>query len=291
LRGLGHDVVALAREPGQGLTAIGSIGPDTAFAPQLAGAEAVVHLMARVHAPKSAAHLYEPDNVEVPLALARAALTAGVRRFVFVSSVKVMGDVSPPAGFVETDTPAPTDAYGASKLAAERGLRALSRETGLELVILRPPLIHGAGARANLRALLKLVRSGWPLPFGLVDNRRSLLGRDNLVDLIGLTLIHPSAPGQTFFASDGDAVSTADLIRRIAAADGRRALLLPVPPALIRAGLAALGRQGLADRLLGTLVVDASHLRRTLGWVPPLSLDEGLLRFVAGAPSRPLTKS
>jgi nucleoside-diphosphate-sugar epimerase len=290
LRALGHDVLALSRRTGPGLIAIGSCTPATDFTPLLAGADAIVHLMARVHAPASAPELYDTDNVEVPLALARAAAAAGVNRFVFVSSVKVMGDISPSAGFVETDTPQPADAYGRSKLAAERGLRALARETGLELVTLRPPLIHGPGARANLAALLGLVRSGWPLPFGAIDNRRSLIGLDNFVDLIGLTLIHPSAPGQVFFASDRDPVSTPELIRRIAHADGRPARLLPVPPTLIRAGLSALGRRGLADRLLGTLAVDESHLARTLGWTPRLGLDEGLLRFVRGEPPLNRTK-
>lgn len=279
LRALGHEVVALSRKPGTGLTALGDLTPQTDFAPVLEGADAIVHLMARVHAPRSAPELYEADNVAVPLRLARAAVKAGVPRFVFISSVKVMGDISPPAGFVETDTPAPADAYGASKLRAEEGLRALAAETGLELVILRPPLIHGPGARANLALLMRLVMSGLPLPFGAVDNHRSLLGVDNLADLIGLALIHPRAAGGTFFATDGPPVSTAGLCREIAAAFGRPARLVPVPRKLVLWALLALGRRGLADRLLGNLAVDDAHLRATLGWAPLLSRQEGLERM------------
>lgn len=271
--------MALSRRPGPGLASLGDLTPATDFAPVLAGADAVVHLMARVHAPNSAPELYEADNVGVSLALAQAAVAAGVRRFVFISSVKVMGEISPPLGFVETDTPLPTDPYGASKLRAEVGLRALAAETGLELVILRPPLIHGPGARANLALLMRLLMSGLPLPFGAVDNHRSLLGVDNLADLVGLALIHPRAAGGTFFATDGPPVSTNGLCRELAAALGRPARLLPVPRTVLRAGLLALGRRGLADRLLGNLAVDDAQLRATLGWAPPHSRQEGLERM------------
>ncbi|WP_081624430.1 SDR family oxidoreductase [Thioalkalivibrio sp. AKL7] len=266
---------------------IGSIGPDTQWADAVSGVDAVVHLAARVHV------MDEPEadpleafrrvNVEGTLRLARQAAEAGVRRFVFVSSVKVNGEETPTAQpFREADSPAPEDPYGVSKREAEDGLRALSAETGLEVVIIRPPLVYGPGVGANFGSLLRWVRKGVPLPLGAVtQNRRSLVALDNLVDLIVTCLDHPAAAGETFLVADGEDVSTAGLLRKVGDALERPARLVPVPVWMLRAGATALGKREMARRLLGSLQVDVSKAREVLGWVPPVSLDEGLRRAVA----------
>lgn len=276
------------------MRAIGTVTAETDWAPLLSGAGAVVHLLARVHAPGASAASHHADNCDVTRALAAASAAAGIRRFIFISTVKVMGETSPPGGWRETDRPMPEGPYGESKLAAERALHEIAQGSRLDPVVIRPPLVHGPGARANLAALARLVESGWPIPLGAVHNARSLVGVDNLADLVGLCLIHPRAAGETFFVADGPPVSTTALIRLLAAALSRPARLLPVPAPLLAMGLAALGRRGLADRLLGNLAVDTTHLGRTLGWTPPLSLEAGLSRLAAASRrpprARPLPK-
>nr|WP_244406393.1 SDR family oxidoreductase [Thioalkalivibrio sp. K90mix] len=263
-----------------------SLGPDADWIGALQGVEVVVHAAARVHV------MDEPEadpleafrrvNVEGTLRLARQAADAGVRRFVFVSSVKVNGeDTSSRQPFRETDASAPEDPYGVSKREAEDGLRALSAETGLEVVIIRPPLVYGPGVGANFGSLLRWVNKGVPLPLGAVtQNRRSLVALDNLVDLIVTCLDHPAAAGETFLVADGEDVSTAGLLRKVGDALERPARLVPVPVWMLRAGAAALGKREMARRLLGSLQVDASKAREVLGWTPPVSLDEGLRRAV-----------
>ena len=266
---------------------VGAIDGATEWADTLAGVDAVVHLAARVHV------MDEPEadppeafrrvNVEGSLRLARQAAEAGVRRFVFVSSVKVNGEETPMGQpFCEADVPAPEDPYGVSKREAEDGLRALSAETGLEVVIIRPPLVYGPGVGGNFGSLLRWVHKGVPLPLGTVtQNRRSLVALDNLVDLILTCLDRPAAAGETFLVADGEDVSTAGLLRKGGDALERPARLVPVPVWMLRAGAAALGKRKMARRLLGSLQVDASKAREVLGWVPPVSLDEGLRRAVA----------
>jgi len=262
------------------------LGADADWSGGLQGVEAVVHLAARVNV------IDEPEadpleafrrvNVEGTLRLARQAAEAGVRRFVFVSSVKVNGEETPTGQlFREADAPAPEDPYGVSKREAEDGLRALSAETGLEVVIIRPPLVYGPGVGANFGSLLRWVHKGVPLPLGAVtQNRRSLVALDNLVDLIVTCLDHPAAAGETFLVADGEDVSTAGLLRKVGDALERPARLVPVPVWMLRAAPAALGKREMARRLLGSLQVDASKAREVLGWVPPVSLDEGLRRAV-----------
>lgn len=258
------------------------------WSPLLEGCEAVVHTAARVHVMRDSAtdplHAYREANVAGTLSLARQAATAGVRRFVFISSIKVNGvqtEVGRP--FTGDDISAPLDAYGVSKNEAEQGLRALAAKTGMEIVIIRPPLVYGPGVKANFLSMMHWLNRGLPLPLGAVtDNRRSLVALDNLVDLIVTCLDHPVAANETFLVSDGEDLSTADLLRRLARAMGVPARLLPVPVWLLQAGAAALGKRAMMQRLCGSLQVDIAKTRDLLGWRPPVSVDEGLRRAVEG---------
>jgi nucleoside-diphosphate-sugar epimerase len=274
-------------DPRANVVRVGDLGTGTDWGRALAGCDAVVHCAARVHVMADDATdplaAYRHANTEGTVALANQAAAAGVRRFVFLSSIKVNGEATRPgAAFTERAAPAPRDPYGISKLEAERRLAEMARSNGMELVILRIPLVYGPGVKANFRDMVRWLERGVPLPFGAITrNRRSLLALDNLVDLILLSLVHPAAPGQVFLASDGEDLSTADLLRRTAAALGVGARLIPVPTAILAAGAALLGRRDLWQRLGGSLQVDSSHARRLLGWAPPLAVDEGLRRVVA----------
>lgn len=272
--------------------AVGDIHEATDWSAALNGCPAVIHLAARVHVMNELAsdplREFRRTNVEGTMHLARQAASAGVRRFVFVSSVKVNGE-STTSGhpFTAADAPAAQDAYGISKWEAEQGLRQIAADTGMEVVIVRPPLVYGPGVKANFASLMHAVQRGIPLPLGLVtSNRRSLVALDNLVDLLMTCIQHPAAANQTFLVSDGEDLSTAALIRRMGQAMGKPARLLPVPPALLQLGAAAVGKRSVAQRLLGNLQVDIAHTRTTLGWTPPVSVDEGLRRATAGMVQR-----
>jgi nucleoside-diphosphate-sugar epimerase len=265
-----------------------ALGPDADWREALAGANAVVHAAALAHSigdtRADQLALYRRVNGEGALTLARQAAQAGVKRFVFVSTIKVMGEESPPGrAFTSADAPQPFDVYAISKWEAEQGLAAIARETGMEVAILRPPLVYGPGVKANMRSLIRLVQSGIPLPLGAIANRRSLVGADNLAGALKLLALDPRASGGTFFIKDTD-LSTPDLIRAIAKALGRPPRLLPVPDWLIRWGTRLIGRPGIADRLLSSLVADDGPLRQGLGWNPLITLDEGLRRMVAPVP-------
>ncbi|MFT3717978.1 NAD-dependent epimerase/dehydratase family protein [Pseudorhodoferax sp.] len=267
--------------------AVAPLGPQADWSAALRGASAVLHLAARAHVLRDPAAdplaAYRAVNTAGTLRLAEQAAAAGVRRFVFASTVKVHGESTPAdRPFTEDMAPAPQDPYALSKWEAEQGLAAIAARTGMEVVVVRPPLVYGPGVRANFAALVRAVARGWPLPLGAIDNRRSLVGLDNLVDLLLLCLEHPAAAQQTFLASDGEDLSTPALLRRLAAAMGRPARLLPVPPALLRAGAGLLGRGAAVERLCGSLRVDIAKARRVLGWAPPLGVDEGLRRTVQG---------
>ncbi|WP_018145916.1 NAD-dependent epimerase/dehydratase family protein [Thioalkalivibrio sp. AKL6] len=264
-----------------------ALGPLEAFGGEVGlpgGLEAVVHLAARAHV------LDEPEadpmeafrrvNVEGTLRLARQAADSGVRRFLFVSSVGVNGNVSR-RPFTERDAPVPQEPYAVSKYEAEVGLWDLAAKSGMEVVVIRPPLVYGPGAPGNFGSLLRWVDKGVPLPLGAVtENRRSLVALDNLVDLMVTCLEHPAAAGETFLVADGEDVSTAGLLRKVGDALERPARLVPVPVWMLRAGASALGKGEMARRLLGSLQVDASKAREVLAWTPPVSLDEGLRRAV-----------
>lgn len=260
----------------------GDMDPGTNWEPALTGVNAVVHLAARVHVMREMATEplaeFRRVNVSGTLNLARQAAAAGVQRFVYLSSVKVNGESG---RYTEADPPAPEDPYGISKHEAELGLRGMAAESGLEVVIIRPPLVYGPGVRANFQALMRAVARGVPLPLGAVDNRRSLVALDNLVDFIVTCLAHPSAANETFLVSDGEDLSTTDLIRRLGRAMDRPARLIPVPASVLMTAATLLGRRDVARRLLGSLQLDTSKARQRLSWVPPISVDEGLRRAAA----------
>ncbi len=260
-----------------------SLSPDEDWTGALAGASVVIHCAARVHVMKEA----EVDplaefrliNVDGTLRLARQAADAGARRFIFISSIGVNGGETFAQPFTAGDDPAPHTPYAVSKREAEAGLRTLAAEKGMEVVIIRPPLVYGPSAPGNFSSLMKWLTSGIPLPLGgITENRRSFVFLDNLVDLIVTCIDHPAAANQTFLVSDDEDLSTAALLRRMAAALGRPARLIPVPAGLITLGGKLIGRPGIAQRLCGSLQVDIGKTKALLGWSPPISVDEGLRR-------------
>jgi UDP-glucose 4-epimerase len=246
----------------------------------LNGADCVVHTAARVHVMNASVEElpeFRAVNVEGTLRLAEAAAEAGVRRFVFVSSIKVNGESTTPGKpFRAGDIAAPEDPYAVSKHEAEQSLAALGRRTGLEVAIVRPPLVYGPGVKANFRALINAVDRGVPLPFALVNNRRSLVAVANLADLLARCVVHPHAAGRTFLVSDGEDLSTPQLIRLIATALGRPARLVPVPVPLLKLAGALTGRSGPVSRLCEHLQVDIEETRHQLEWTPPLTVETAI---------------
>lgn len=247
----------------------------------LRGCDTVVHCAARVHVmndteadPLAA---FRRVNVHGTLNLARQAVAAGVRRFIFVSSIKVNGEgtaVGQP--YTADDSPQPQDPYGISKMEAEAELQALAKASGLEVVIIRPVLVYGPGVKANFEAMMRWLSKGVPLPFGAIDNRRSLVALDNLVDLILTCVDHPAAANQVFLVSDGEDLSTTALLRRMGQALGVPPRLLPIPAWVLSGGASLLGRTALSKRLCGSLQVDIEKTRKVLGWQPPVSVDAAL---------------
>ncbi len=288
----GKDVRLALRRPAEHTKApgvvVGQIDGQTRWQAALDGVDTVFHLAARVHVMNEKASdpltAFRDVNTAGTLHLARQAAATGVRRLVFLSSVKVNGEQTAPGQPFTADQPArPEDPYGQSKWEAEQGLQAVGAATGLEVVIIRPPLVYGPGVKANFAALLRAVDRGWPLPLASVTgNRRSLVALDNLVDLLMTCADHPAAAHQTFLVSDGEDLSTAGLLLHMANALDRSPRLLPLPPALLRLGAAALGRKAVVQRLLDNLQVDITATRQTLGWQPPITVDEGMRRTVAG---------
>lgn len=265
---------------------VGNLAASTDWRPALSGCDAVVHLAARVHVMNDSAKnplaLYRETNTDATLSLARQAAAAGVKRFVFISTIKVNGE-GRDAPYRETDAAEPDDAYAISKWEAEQGLQQIAAETGLEVVILRPPLVYGPGVKANFLRLLRMVERGWPLPLGAIHNRRSLLYLGNFVDAIRVCTEHPAAVGQTFLLDDGEPVSTPELIRAMARAMGRPVRLLAVPTGLLEFAGALLGKRAAVTRLTGSLFVDSSAIRSRLGWTPPFSMEAGLTATVAAS--------
>lgn len=241
----------------------------------------VIHCAARVHVmnDQSSDPLAEfrQVNVEGTLNLARQAAAAGVKSFIFISSIKVNGEgTAPGTSYKADDVPAPVDPYGISKMEAEQGLRVIAAETGMDVVIIRPVLVYGPGVKANFLSMMRWLNKGVPLPFGAIYNKRSLVALDNLVDLIVTCINHPAAANQTFLVSDGDDLSTSALLGKMAIALGKPARLLPLPSWVLELGAKLLGRRALAQRLCGSLQVDITKTRELLGWTPPHSVEEAL---------------
>jgi lipopolysaccharide/colanic/teichoic acid biosynthesis glycosyltransferase/nucleoside-diphosphate-sugar epimerase len=265
---------------------VGEVDGSTDWSAALAGIEEVVHLAARVPVregqPKAALTEFRLVNVAGTERLGRAAAAAGVKRFIFVSSIKVNGEVTIPGRpFRPDDLPAPEDAYGMSKLEAEQSLLNVARETGMEVVIIRPPLVYGPGVKGNFATMMNWVARRIPIPLGAVrNNRRSLVSVDNLADLIMVCLNHPKAANQVFLVGDDEDLSTAELLKRVANVMGHVPRLLTVPIWMLRVAACLLGKQTMADRLLGSLQIDSSKARQMLGWEPPVLVDEGLRRAV-----------
>ncbi|MBD3736557.1 MAG: SDR family oxidoreductase [Pseudomonas balearica] len=247
------------------------------------GVDTVVHCAARVHVMNELAMdplaSFRAVNVGGTLALAKQAASEGVKRLIFISTIKVNGEATVSGElFQADDLPAPEDAYGLSKLEAEQGLKLLAAETGMEVVIIRPPLVYGRGVRGNFGSMIKLVEKEIPLPFGAIHNKRSLVGIDNLVDLIVRCIDHPAAANQVFLAGDGQDLSTPELVRSLAMAMGKRTRLISLPTGVLKFGATLLGKRALADRLLGSLQVDITKTRELLEWQPRHSVEEGLRR-------------
>ncbi|MDD5658265.1 MAG: NAD-dependent epimerase/dehydratase family protein [Elusimicrobia bacterium] len=254
----------------------GPLDARTDWSAAAAGAQLVIHLAGSVHEPAGEAAC-RTANVEGTRALALAARRAGVGRFVFASSVKAMGEGSAPGEVWDETRPCrPQDAYGRSKLSAEHELADVAKDGGLEAVILRLPMVHGPGVKANMRRLLRAVQKGLPMPLGLIRNARSLLFVGNAVDAMLAAAEHPAAKGETFLLCDGEAVSTPELVRCLARAMGKRAILLPIPIGLLRGIGALAGRACDVDRLASSLAVDCGKFKRLAAWTPPFSVHDGL---------------
>jgi nucleoside-diphosphate-sugar epimerase len=263
---------------------VSSMDGNTDWCEALSGCTAVVHLAARVHVMQEFTDdplaEFRRVNVQGTLHLARQAAAAGVRRFMFISSIGVNGAETFQKPFTSGDSVAPHSPYAVSKYEAELVLQSLAAETGMEVVIIRPPLVYGPNAPGNFGLLMRWLQRGVPLPLGAIHNQRSLVSIDNLVDLIMACISHPQAANQTFLVSDGHDLSTTELVRGLVRAAGVPARLLPVPVWALQAGSALLGKGDVVQRLCGNLQVDIAKARTLLGWVPPVSVEEGLRRAV-----------
>ena len=260
---------------------------NTDWSLALRGVGVIVHTAARVHVMNDVTNdpltEFRRVNVQGTLNLARQAVAAGVRRFVFISSIKVNGEATELGfPFSAGDMPAPLDPYGVSKMEAEQGLREIGVQTALEIVIIRPPLVYGFGVKANFAALMRVVQRRWVLPLGAVHNKRSLVALDNLVDIIITCTTHPKAAQHIFLVSDGHDLSTTELVQGLAQAAGVSARLIPVPMWVLHAAAAMVGKGDVAIRLCGNLQIDISKTQSMLGWMPPISVEEGLLKAVKG---------
>jgi nucleoside-diphosphate-sugar epimerase len=254
--------------------------------PALDDVQVVIHAAARVHVMNETAidalAEFRKVNVEGTLGLAQRAAKSGVKRFIFISSIKVNGESTLPGKpFKADDRPNPQDPYGVSKYEAEEALKQLGRATGMEVVIIRPPLVYGPGVKANFLSMLNWLNKGIPLPLGAIRNQRSLVNIGNLVSLVVTCIDHPTAANQTFLVSDGEDLSTTQLLRRLSRALGKPARLLPVPEWLLTLTASALGKKAIAQRICGSLQVDINKNRELLGWTPPVNMDKAM-RQTAG---------
>jgi nucleoside-diphosphate-sugar epimerase len=264
--------------------AIGDIGAETDWSTSLAGVTTIVHLMAHVH--KSGQReaettgVYRRVNTDGCLNLARQAAAAGVKRFVFISSIGVNGSCSSQP-FTEQDNPRPSGPYAVAKVEAEKGLREIALSTGMEVIIIRPPLVYGPAAPGNFSRLIRIINKGYPLPLGAIHNQRSFLALDNLIDFILVCIAHPAAANETFLVADGEDISTTEFLQRIGKVLGEPVTLLALPMWMLKILALCIGKSAEVRQLCESLQIDISKARNVLGWDPPISVDEGLRRAVA----------
>lgn len=290
----GHSVRALSRKemtdlpPGAQWLAAPDLGPQADWGAAMRGVDAVVHAAARVHVMRDsgtdAEEKYIETNVLGTRALASAAAAAGVKRFIFISSIKASGEATPrDRPFTPDDHPRPEDAYGRSKLAAERAIQEIAQESGMSAASIRPVVVFGPGNKGNFAAMARAIGRGLPLPLGAIDNRRSLVFVDNLADLVATAILHNGPLPPVLLVKDSTDFSTPGLLRAVGTAMGRRPRIISVPPALLNGLARAAGRAGIADRLLGSLTVDDSATRALLDWTPPYTTEAGLKETFATA--------
>lgn len=282
--------VRKASQQDTSLFSVGDIDATTDWSDALLNKDIVVHIAARAHVMNDSnvdpIAEYRRVNVDGTLNLARQAVTAGVKRFIFISSIGVNGGHQQSKPFLYSDSPAPWDDYTKSKYEAEIELWGLSSRTDMEVVVIRPPLVYGANAPGNFGKLINaIVNERW-LPLGLIDNLRSFVAIDNLVDLIVTCIDHPKAANQTFLVSDDRDVSTTQLLRMMAHAFGKKARLIPIPMSCIRGVASLLGKKAVADRLCGSLQVDITHTKETLGWKPPVTMEQQLAKIAVSMSSQ-----
>ncbi|WP_379865408.1 UDP-glucose 4-epimerase family protein [Marinobacter sp. M5B] len=282
VRGAVRQVAGLSNS-GIDTVMVGDMDAHTGWKSALHNVDVVIHTAARVHVMDDNARdplgEFREVNVRGTLNLAQQAADNGVKRLIFISSIKVNGEeTSAGMPYTAGDTPAPEDPYGISKLEAEQGLLAIAEETGIEVVIIRPPLVYGPGVKGNFSSLMKFVGKGMPLPLGAVHNKRSLVACTNLVDFIIRCIDHPSAANQVFLVSDGEDLSTTELLKALSTAAGRHPRLIPIPHALLNFGATVLGKKRIASRVLGSLQVDISKNSELLDWVPKAKVEEELKR-------------
>ncbi|WP_350655078.1 NAD-dependent epimerase/dehydratase family protein [Pseudoalteromonas sp. D48-MNA-CIBAN-0056] len=285
LNNRGYDVVSAVRKKTPQMNdshvAVGDLHGNTNFLPALTGVHTVIHLAAKAHIKvdhliNSAAE-FAKCNTDATITLAKQAISSGAKRFIFISSIGVNGsDNTQP--FTFDDVPNPVDAYAVSKHHAEIKLLELAKETGLELVIIRPPLVYGKGAPGNFGKLVKLAEKNLPLPLGAINNQRSFVAVDNLIDLIITCAEDPNAANKTFLVSDDESISTSNLLKQLTLAAGKQPLLLPVPVAFLRFAAGCVGKKDHIDKLANSLTVDIEFTKKTLNWTPPIALKDGISR-------------
>jgi len=263
---------------------VGDFTQVSDWRPALQSVDVVIHVAGRAHIMNDGVDdplaAFREMNTGVALLLARQAAAAGVKRFIFISSIKVNGEMTVPnQPFKPDDDFVPNDPYGLSKYEAEQGLLALAKETGMEVVIIRPPLVYGPGVRANFASMMSWVNKNIPLPFGAIHNQRSLVALDNLVSFIVHCIDHPKAANEVFLISDGEDVSTTQLLKKVAKAFDKKSLLIPVPVSVMTLAAKLVGKADVANRLFGSLQVDSSKARERLGWKPVVTMDEQLKKI------------
>jgi len=277
-----YNVITLVRQKliDENSIAIGEFGHKTDFSSVVEGVDVVIHLAARAHVLKkenNSTELFRSTNTIATTNLAKNSADAGVKRFIFISSIGVNG-IHNTYPFSYSDTPKPVEDYAISKFEAEIELKKIAKSTGMEVVIIRPPLVYGKGAPGNFGTLLKVANKNLPLPLGAINNKRSFVSIDNLVDIIITCIDHPRAANQTFLVSDDEEISTSNLLKKLTLAAGKKPWLLPVPVLFLKFLASIVGKKAAVERFSSSLTVDIEHTKKTLNWKPPNTLDQRIRR-------------